>query len=374
MGVFIGPAQTPREISEICQLRYRVYVEELQIPTPEADHESRSIRDVVEKSSLSFGAWKNGEAIGSLRVTCLSDLPEPQKILSRLHMHPALAAFGIQSICTTSRFMLDPRNRNGRLIYPLMKVVYDYLRNRGIRLNFGDCSPHQLPFYQHLGFRNYERGFDDPAYGYKLPLLMLLGDRQELVRRRTPLARAAAHYPDDDEVVAWFQGTYPGASPALTGAELGPGGMRPRLEQKLGAKVASTCAIFRGMNDHDIDQILDQSTVFQICTGDRVARRGEPAKSTFLLIAGEATSVQGDRNFPVQPGDHFGQNGSFEKYRHSETVIADRPCLAVTIPAEVFGKMRRRAPAMAARLEKNLEQPLTAQRQRKNHFAAGTGA
>ncbi|MDG1401252.1 MAG: hypothetical protein P8R45_10960, partial [Candidatus Binatia bacterium] len=295
MGVVIGPAKTPREISEICELRYRVYVEELQIPTPEADHESRSIRDVIEENSLSFGAWKNGEAIGSLRVTCLADLPEPQKILSRLHMHPALAGFGMDALCTTSRFMLDPRNRNGRLIYPLMKVVYDYMRQREIRLNFGDCSPHQLPFYQHLGFRNYERGFDDPAYGYKLPLLMLLGDRQELLRRRTPLARAAANYLDDNEVIAWFHEMYPGAGPALTGTELGPGGMRPRVEQRLGSGVANSCAIFRGMGDREIDQILDQSTIFRICTGDRVARRGEPAKSTFLLVAGEATSIQGDR-------------------------------------------------------------------------------
>ena len=143
-----------------------------------------------------------------------------------MHMHPAFGAFGLDAICTTSRFMLDPRIRNGRLIYPLMKAVYDHARNRGIRLNYGDCSPHHLPFYQHLGFRIYERGFDDPAYGYKLPLLMLMGDRQEFRRRRTPLARAARDYPDDHEALQWFNATYAGAKPAATGAQLGSGGLR----------------------------------------------------------------------------------------------------------------------------------------------------
>lgn len=374
MGIFIGPARTPREVSKVCELRYRVYVEELQIPTPEADHESRWVRDRVEDNSVSFAAWKDGEAIGSLRLTCLSDLPDPQKQLARMHMHPAFGAFGLDAICTTSRFMLDPRIRNGRLIYPLMKAVYDHARNRGIRLNYGDCSPHHLPFYQHLGFRIYERGFDDPAYGYKLPLLMLMGDRQEFRRRRTPLARAARDYPDDHEALQWFNATYAGAKPAATGAQLGSGGLRLYLESKLGEAAAGSCALFRGMSAPDIDQILDASTLFEVCTGDRMTRRGEPARSTFLLIGGAATSVQGDRRIPVQPGDHFGQNGSFEKDRHSETVIADTPCVAISIPAEIFGKMRRRAPATAARLEKNLNSPLSALRQRQNHFTAGTGA
>lgn len=371
MGISIGPARTPSEVSKVCELRYRVYVEELQIPTPEADHESRWIRDSVEESSLSFAAWKDGQAIGSLRLTCLADLPDPQKILSRLHMHPALGQFGMDAICTTSRFMLDPSIRNGRLIYPLMKAVYDHARDRGIRLNYGDCSPHHLPFYQHLGFRSYERGFDDPAYGYKLPLLMLMGDRSEFARRRTPLARAAAQYPEDLESRQWFSETYAGPEPAMTRAQLGKSGVRRYLETKLGGTAEDTCALFRRMTNQDIDHILDVSTIFQVCTGDRVARRGEPAKSTFLLAAGEATSVQKDRRIQVQPGDHFGQNGSLEKYRHSETVIANMPCLVISIPAEVFGKMRRRAPAAAARLEKNLSKPLSAQRNMKKHFTAG---
>ena len=374
MAIFIGPARTPREISKVCELRYRVYVEELQIPTPEADHEARWIRDPLEESSISFAAWKDGEAIGSLRLTFLTDLPDPQKHIARLHMHPALGAFGLESICTTSRFMLDPRIRNGRLIYPLMKAAYDHARTRGIRLNCGDCSPHHLPFYQHLGFRSYERGFDDPAYGYKIPLLMLMGDRQEFVRRRTPLARAAAQYPDDAEALEWFLRTYTGANPATTGTQLGVGVMRGYLESRLGGIASDTCAIFRGMSPRDVDLILDASTLFEVCSGDRIARRGEPAQSTFLLIAGEATSVQGDQRVPVKPGDHFGQNGSFEKDRHSETVVADVPSMAVSIPAEIFGKMRRRAPETAARLDKNLGCPLSAQLEPKKHLIAGTGA
>jgi len=374
MGITIAPAVTPREISKVCELRYRIYVEELQIPTPEADHEWRWLRDPADEESLSFAAWKDGEAIGSLRITCLADLQDPQKILSRLCMHPALAAFGIDSICTTSRFMLDPRLRNGRVIYPLMKAVYDHAWARGVRLNYGDCSPHHLPFYQHMGFRNYDRGFNDPAYGYKLPLLMLMGDSTEFRRRRTPLARVSANYPEDHAVQKWYQSTYAGKEPAHTGAELRPGGLRRYAETYLQRPVSSACALFRGMSHADADQILDQSTVFRVCSGDRIARRGEPAKSTFILVAGKATSVRTDRHISIEPGQHFDQHDPFEQARHSETVIADGPSIVVSIPAEVFGKMRRRAPATAARLDKNLSQANAASRKEKRRLSAGMGA
>ena len=64
MAITIARAESAAEISKVCELRYRIYIEELQIPTPEADHEWRWLRDPLEEHSISFAAWKDGEAIG----------------------------------------------------------------------------------------------------------------------------------------------------------------------------------------------------------------------------------------------------------------------------------------------------------------------
>lgn len=354
MGISIAPARTAREISKVCELRYRIYIDELQIPTPEADHEWRWLRDPIEESSISFAAWKDGEAIGSLRLTLLRDVPDPQPLLSRLSAHPAWGNFGPEAICTTSRFMLDPRLRHGRVIYPLMKAVYEHARDEGVRLNFGDCSPHQLRFYQHLGFRSYEPGFADPAYGFKLPLLMLMGDREEFRRRRTPLARIAARYEDDFEAQEWFRTIYQGEGPAVTGQELGTGGVRERISSLLGGNPAAHCGLLRGLTNDKLDLVLDQATLFRVRAGDRITRRGEPATATFLLASGSATRERDGRSSEVNRGDHFGQTASFHAARHGETVVATEPCTALAIAADFFGWLRRNDAATAARLDANM--------------------
>lgn len=354
MGISIAPARTAREISKVCELRYRIYIEELQIPTPEADHEWRWLRDPLEESSVSFAAWKDGDAIGSLRLTLLRDLPDPQPLLSRLSAHPAWGAFGPEAICTTSRFMLDPRMRHGRVIFPLMKAVYEYARESGVRLNFGDCSPHQLRFYQHLGFRSYETGFADPAYGFKLPLLMLMGDRDEFHRRRTPLARIAARYDDDVQAQDWFRSIYAGEAPAVTGHELGDGRVRERVSALLGDSPAAATDLLRGLPADKLDLILNEATLFRVRAGDRITRRGEPANATFVLASGAATREGAERKSEVARGDHFGQTASFHAPRYGETVVATESCTALAISSEFFGWLRRHDAATAAHLDANL--------------------
>lgn len=354
MAITIARAESAAEISKVCELRYRIYIEELQIPTPEADHEWRWLRDPLEEHSISFAAWKDGEAIGSLRLTLLRDLPDPQPLLSRLNMHPAFAAFGPEAICTTSRFMLDPRMRNGRVIYPLMKAVYEHARDRGVRLNFGDCSPHQLRFYEHLGFRSYENGFADPAYGFKLPLLMLMGDREEFASRRTPLARVANAYPRDEDARRWFGEIYAGEAPAVTGNSLGKGGVQQRLRECLNDEPTRRCGLLRGLASEGLDFMLDGATVFRVRAGDRITRRGEPATAAFLLAAGEAHAQGAERRHAVTPGGHFGQTVSCHSPTHAETVIAETPSTVVAIASDFFAKLRRQKPDLAARLDANL--------------------
>lgn len=86
----------------------------------------------------------------------------------------------------------------------LIDMAFQEACNRGIRLIFGDCSPDLLRFYLHLGYRTYAPSFSDPSYGLKIPLVMVARDHSWFAQVRSPLARAALCFPDDEEARLWI--------------------------------------------------------------------------------------------------------------------------------------------------------------------------
>ena len=134
------------EREAIYAFRYQVYVEELGM-TDRADHDRKWLRDEYDEQSISFAVFEDDRVVGSLRCILLDTVRDPAPLIDKFAMAPALERFGAQAIVTTSRFMITPRLRNTRAIYHLMREAFVQAQRRGIRLNYGDCSPHLLPFY-----------------------------------------------------------------------------------------------------------------------------------------------------------------------------------------------------------------------------------
>jgi GNAT superfamily N-acetyltransferase len=208
MCLEITIAQTQTELEDLFRFRYRIYVEEFGFSPLEADHEEQMLRDKLDDYAISYVLRSQGRIVGSLRTLFLADLPDPCPLIKKFQLTPAIETFGLSAICTTSRFMVAPELRHSRAIWKLMETAYQDAYQRGIRLNYGDCSPHLLPFYEHLGYRRYCSGYQDPSYGYKFPLLMLMGDLQRLETVRSPLRRLARLYADDWQIRQWFDNSY----------------------------------------------------------------------------------------------------------------------------------------------------------------------
>ncbi|MGZ5153090.1 MAG: N-acyl amino acid synthase FeeM domain-containing protein, partial [Burkholderiales bacterium] len=178
MSITVGSAQTAEERAEVYAFRYRIYVEEMGLQPPGADHQRRQLEDEYDAYGLSYALVEDGAIVGSLRCLFIDQVPDPSALIAKFHMEPALAAFGPSAIVTTSRFMLDPHLRHGTAILQLIQAAYDDAHRRGIRLNYGDCSPHMLEFYEHMGYRRFTRAYNDTFFGFKLPILMLIGDKE----------------------------------------------------------------------------------------------------------------------------------------------------------------------------------------------------
>ena len=362
MGVSVEAAESAAARARIFAFRYRIYVEEMGLESPEADHARRWLRDPLDDCSTSWALVRDGEVAGALRATWLADVPDPAPLVAKLAMEPVLAAFGPAAVCTTSRFMLDPRIRHGTVILRLMAAAYRAAQAHGVRFNYADCSPHLLPLYEHLGFRRYTRAVNDTAYGFKIPILMLLGDRARFARVRTPLARVAADYADDGEARAWFERAYADRLAIETATLLDEGAFLDLLGERVAGDPLHRLGLLHGLAGDEATRFLAHATLVQAAPGDRVVREGEPGDTLFVLVSGIADVVRDAR--PERPlgvlgaGDPFGEIGLLTAATRSASVVARTPCEAVVLSGDWVRSFLAKEPAIAAKVLLNLARVL----------------
>ncbi|HEV8718271.1 MAG TPA: cyclic nucleotide-binding domain-containing protein [Candidatus Binatia bacterium] len=364
MGITIVQARSDAEREKIFQFRYHVYVEELRLSPPAVDHGRKRLWDPLDDVSVSHVIFDDGEVMGSLRVTFLDEVPDPSPLIEKFALEPAVAAFGQSAICMTSRFILHPRLRHGTAIFRLMEAAFAHgmARRSYTRFNYGDCSPHLLPFYEHMGYRRYTRAYNDTAYGFKIPILMLVRDRQRFERVRSPLLRVAARHADDPEARTWFERTYPEYL-TLESAPFLPEGVFLDL---LCARVAADPLHSRGLL-HDLDraeaeQFLARATIIKAEPGDRIVRQGEPGDTVFVLLSGIAeVTLDESPHHPAAilgAGDTFGEISFLTAKPRIANVTAKAPCELIVLSGESLNRIIAKEPTIAAKVLLNLSRML----------------
>lgn len=357
MGLRVTKVRSAAERDRLFEFRYRIYVEEARIPTSQADHATRRLKDPLDECSTSYVMLDEEQIAGELRVTWLGDVPEPTEITRTFGMRPAIDAFGPEAICKTSRFILDPKWRQGTAIYLLMETAYEEGWTQGGRLNYGDCSPHLLPFYEHLGFRRYTGAFEDPDYGFKFPILMI-ADLDYFRRARSPLARVAKRLGEDREACEWFAQTYPDRLVPPTAIFLPEGEFFNLLRARLGTDPTRHIRLLRGLERREFEALFSRATLVNAKSGCRIVRRGDPSDTLFLLLSGLAETTCDDiSGAPVRrfrPGDFVGGTAFFSgDERRFTDVLVREPCEVVVLPGDSLRRFIANEPAAAAKVLAN---------------------
>jgi hypothetical protein len=362
MALTVAPARSEAERTAIYRFRYRIYAEEMGLAPPEADHEHRLLRDALDGPGVSYALLDDGAVVGSLRLVYLEDLHDPAPLIEKFRMQPALREFGASAICTTSRFMLDPSRRHGRAILGLMEAAYADGAARGVRLNYGDCSPHLIPFYEHLGYRRYTRAYNDTSYGFKVPILMLARDRERLQGLRSPLARIAGRFPDDAEARSWFARIYPEYLGVESAVFLPDGAFLDLLSERVAEDPLRSIPLLRGLTREEAAQFTARATLVQAEPGDRIVRQGDPGNALFVLLAGLAEVVLDERpEMPVAvlgDGDPFAEIAFLTSGPCTANVVAQTHCEALVIDNEFLDWFIGHEPAIAAKVLQNLARVL----------------
>lgn len=359
MGITIAQATTDADKEKVFAFRYRTYVEELGLTLPSADHTRRRLWDPLDEIAVSHVVLDNEQVVGSLRIVFLADMPDPSPLVNKFALGPAIEAMGKAAICTTSRFIIDPRLRHSLAIFRLMEAGYVQGVERGVRLNYGDCSPHLLPFYEQLGYRRYTKAYNDSEFGFKFPILMLGHDCKRLEKVRSPLIRVARRYPDDPNARTWFERTYPKYLTIESATFLEEGMFFNRLCDRLTNNPLQHLKILHGLERAEADRFLSKATVIQASPGDYIVRQGEPGDALFVLLAGLVEVMRGDaQDEPkaiLRAGDMFGELSLASRQLRTSNVRAKTCCEILVLSSDIFSHFQSTEPASSAKVLRNLQ-------------------
>lgn len=362
MSTEVTIANTSSEKEAIYTLRYRIYIKDMGLSPDEADHQKKWLRDELDEISTNYALHREGILVGALRVTPLGKVPNPQKMIDKFQLQPAINAFGIEAIITTSRFMLDPNVRHGRTIFDMIEVSFNDSISKGVRLNYGDCSPSLVPFYEHMGYRRYTRAYNDSNYGYKLPILMIGRDQKWFKQVRSPLSRICQQLPDDIEARKWFEDTYPDFINLESAALLPKGLFFSMLEEKLGSNSWKNLAIFAGLEKDETSLFLKYAVLIHADTGDKIICQGEKDATLYILLKGMAEVIKDEKpDIPVHvigAGEAFGEIGFLIDVDRTANVIACAPSEVLVLSSEFLERFLRKSPTIAAKVLLNLSRLL----------------
>ena len=362
MSTLVRIAENEEDKNALYAFRYRIYVDEFQLAPAEADHERKILRDDLDEVGISYVLWRDDRVIGSLRTVHLADMPNPGKLIDKFGLARAMQRFGVDAIAATSRFMLDPKVRQGRAIYDMMDIAYRQAMERGVRLNYGDCSPHLLPFYEHLGYRRYTRAYNDTSYGYKLPILMLTRDHVWFTRVKSPLARVVTRYPDDRDARAWFEATHPEFTGTQSAAFLSDGAFYDLLQERVGNDPLYSLSILSGLDRKEVEAFLEHSTLIRVEKNDRIIRQGQRDETVYVLLSGIAEVLKDE--YPDRPirvlgaGDCFGEIGYLTNVARTANVVACAPCEVLVLSGEFLQRFLRKRPEIATKVLYNFSRIL----------------
>jgi GNAT superfamily N-acetyltransferase len=198
-------------------LRYEVYAKELGAQL-DGIHNGL-LRDELDEHAYNYLAIEDGRALGSLRIVDLPHIRDRTRFAGRYRTEVLTAFFQETEISYAGRLAVRKEVRRSPIMVRLMQTAARDARQRGIRVTFSDCSPQHLDLYESIAYTRYGSPFVDEVFGYKIPILWVLGDLELQRKKRSPLLRATAEFGDDWQAREWFKLTIRRASPEAAQAE-----------------------------------------------------------------------------------------------------------------------------------------------------------
>lgn len=176
--VVIKIAESESELLKLYQFRYSIYVEEMNRPQHDANHDEKIIRDSLDPAALNLIAIEKDEVVGAFRVNLASR--GSLGGYDQFYEMPRYSG-GSPAVSIATRFMVASRYRQSNLAVSLCVAAFEIGLINGVDYCFMDCNDHLVLFFERMGFAEYAGVRNHKEYGdvHRMRLHLREGSRLE---------------------------------------------------------------------------------------------------------------------------------------------------------------------------------------------------
>jgi len=185
-------AETAEELRTAYQLRYKLYVENMNRCLDISDHKNRELRDPSDEYGRIIISVKNNETRGTLRLLWGADRPFNYKQTENYNLSPFLSTMGAEKVCIIERLMVDKQSRQSLTLLQMYDMVMQFILNNKIELVVISAEAHYFSSYLKQGFRHHAKPYNNPGLGPTTPMAWVVGDYDHLIKVGSPYAALAS--------------------------------------------------------------------------------------------------------------------------------------------------------------------------------------
>lgn len=320
----IGPALSASDLADIYRFKYEIYVDEMGRYQSIADHLNRSLKEADDDRSHIYQARIDGELVGTMRFTWGGDGEFSERHIGQYDLEPFLDRVPRDQIVIGERFMIDPTYRGTDLLFRMFCAYMAFVNERRIQFVFGDCEAHLLNTYQSLGFRTYtRRNVNSPDTGYLIPLVIVSEDLGYMRKIGSPLADVLTDFGAESRIPSDLDPLLKDGEAVVSQKFVEKDEYWARIKQAMSDADLQVTWLFEGMTDDEVLICLEKSNTIDCQSGDRVIKKGNPAKNIYLALSGklevrEESAVVAT----ISAGEIFGEIAFFLKLPRTMDVYA----------------------------------------------------
>lgn len=123
------------------------------------------------------------------------------------------------------------------------------------------------------------------------------------------------------------------------------------------------CELFMGLDETEVAQVATLLNPRELAAGERLFVQDEPGDALYVLSAGSVSIIDPQRRqrfVSFSPGMTFGELALLDGAGRTADAIADEPSTVHALDAAAIAQLEQQAPALAARLFRNLSRHLAA--------------
>lgn len=271
-----------------------------------------------------------------------------------------MTEFSLESICLVGRLALAPACRSGTALARLCLKAYEDGRKRRLKVAISDCSPYLLPLYTKLGYRCYGDVINDPLYGPKLPILLLLEDASHFSAIRSPFAKIAAELPASASVTDWFNNTFAAWRAKAGDPIYSNSSLLDLTADLLGTEHLQRHSLFHGFSQAEIAELLHEAVFLYAKPGDYLIRKGLREKHLFFVMDGLIATLDNSGRPSLQhgKGDVVGGDGLLADCARTADVVVNTPAKCLLINGRTLERLESMRPILFTKLLRNVGRSL----------------